>query len=1849
MLSSAFKKISMVLIVTLLASLFSLAGTPLTPRALAASGDSVTVALKASNGKYVSAGQDGGSSLKANADDPWFGELFDLIEQSDGKYALKSRASGNYVSVDSSKNNPLKANSSSVADNQKFTMSSNADGTVSFQSMVTGYGYVTAPNDSTSMSPSSSSITDKEKFALTYFDLTKPLKILEIKDLDKPSSGDTDTIVSDLKNLLGTNSNLKLETISIKTFVALRDELDGKYDAIYFGKSLFNPTSETGNNHNTRYKENDITQLKATEIKDKYITKGLPVIYYNDNSAKRGPIYQGYLNNGTWNQSKGNLYNLFNTYVSSPVSNVIAVNQTQINSLSAFLGQTHLLTAANVRPQLNLTGQPTDYSASANRSSSFSPGDTLTYTFNVSNVRNLEQRNLVANLYLGIDSVLKFQASNLVQSKAVTSLKNNTISFTLPKGYSGLYYWRLELVDTTSTGKLKDAVSGVFRFKDQPPTINVLQVLPNSTNSKSSLKDSANMNQSYLNTNDYKINITVMDFTTFNSTEYSQLNSKYDMVIFGFNDSYNGTANISETAAAAVQAYIGTGQGVMFTHDTVYQGNQTWIKYFQTATGQLSPMTNMGLNAPNTSTSTVKVNEGLLTQFPFYISEMTPQVATTHDQYFRLDLNDPTIIPWYNINGSPRDVQDSWNHYYTYSKGNVTYSGTGHNFVNSTRNSAFPEWEQQLFVNTMYRAFIGSNHKPTLDILSPAPFDNTSKNYISANSPISVTFKPDDLDLNDKKVISNVKFTYTDSAGHSKTDTMLADTETNKGETITRSFTNPLAASGGDLTITVTTRDSSGAMETKSVAVKVITSTTLTPERTISTEKIEVGQPVTVNYTIKPLAKPYSAATNVDDLKITGLHFKEVLPANLEIVSKPNTLTATGSLATGFTLEGDITDIPYRRDGNQFVADNTTFNVVVKPKNSGDYSLSNANLTYKDYATNTNQNVLFSNKVFTAFVKATNLTLDNVTIAKGDTTKLIPKILPVNATYQRNEDFTWASDTPATVTVNASGEITGLNAGTATVTATAKDGSGLVATAIVSVIQPGLNITGPTQVAVGSTIDLTAALVSVNENVTSVSWTSSKPAVANFTVDNKIKGTLSGNQKGTVTVTVSVTTDKGRSYSKDYNVSVFIPISSVSISDKVIRVGENVKLTPSYSPSNADYPNFTWTSSRNDVASISDSGVLTGKAAGETTLTVRATDGSNVSGTAKVTVMQPSLTISGPTSVYVGDSITLAATLQTVNETIASVTWEPDNRDKADWKTDGDMKRIVTGTAAGTVNVPLTVTTNAGSTYTAIFSFTVKPVLTQSIGLSNKTIRVNEDYSPIVTFTPANVTNKALSWSTNNSNVLTIDSTTGTVKGKSVGSATISAITMDGTNKSASATITVMQPKLSISHPSNLLRVGSELELKLNFTTVNEEIATTSWKPGNNEYARWRTNEAESNDIRYITGLSPGDIPLSVSLVSTKGNTYEATSKVTVFSLDLPDTTIDINEKKQLAPLILPANIIPNDFTWSSNSSHVTVDQAGNIEAISVGEAQITIVAKSDPTLTATGTVKVIQPGVSLVLNGSAGVDAPTSLLVGDKIEIKASFESTNQSVKHVKWDIDDPNGAISPLDPNSTDDFNKEFTGLKVGVVHGTITITTDKDKTYNASFTINVTNPVRSVDITAEHDSINVGDSTKLTAVIERPDAVHDGFQWFIVEEGTTGTGEFSNQSGATISLKGKQRGKVIVRVLVGGKSKEKEITVNQSITGLFLPEGPITLVLDGNPDSTNLWTPLVIVPSLLKDEVRDELQWTVSDPNVVTFDKETGVATGEKVGTAVITVSDPNNSSISDSVTINVISQKTYNNRY
>lgn len=85
-----------------------------------------------------------------------------------------------------------------------------------------------------------------------------------------------------------------------------------------------------------------------------------------------------------------------------------------------------------------------------------------------------------------------------------------------------------------------------------------------------------------------------------------------------------------------------------------------------------------------------------------------------------------------------------------------------------------------------------------------------------------------------------------------------------------------------------------------------------------------------------------------------------------------------------------------------------------------------------------------------------------------------------------------------------------------------------------------------------------------------------------------------------------------------------IAVESISLPKSAsIAVGEEQQLTPVIAPENATTPQLTYSSSKEDVVSVSEAGVLTGNALGKATITAQATDGSGVAAKMTITVCLP--------------------------------------------------------------------------------------------------------------------------------------------------------------------------------------------------------------------------------------------------------------------------------------------------------------------------------------------------------------------------------------------------------------------------------------------------------------------------------------------------------------------------------------------------------------------------------------------------------------------------------------------------
>lgn len=128
----------------------------------------------------------------------------------------------------------------------------------------------------------------------------------------------------------------------------------------------------------------------------------------------------------------------------------------------------------------------------------------------------------------------------------------------------------------------------------------------------------------------------------------------------------------------------------------------------------------------------------------------------------------------------------------------------------------------------------------------------------------------------------------------------------------------------------------------------------------------------------------------------------------------------------------------------------------------------------------------------------TSISLDQTTLTleKGASHSLKATVLPAEAT---DKSVTWTSSNENVATVDATGRVTAVSKGMATITATTNDGTNLSASCIVSVtaVQPtGITLgQEEAEMHVGEQLKLTAAILPT-EATQRVTWSSSDPAVA---------------------------------------------------------------------------------------------------------------------------------------------------------------------------------------------------------------------------------------------------------------------------------------------------------------------------------------------------------------------------------------------------------------------------------------------------------------------------------------------------------------------------------------------------------------------------------------------------------------------------------------------------------------------------------------------------------------------------------------------------------------------------------
>ena len=236
----------------------------------------------------------------------------------------------------------------------------------------------------------------------------------------------------------------------------------------------------------------------------------------------------------------------------------------------------------------------------------------------------------------------------------------------------------------------------------------------------------------------------------------------------------------------------------------------------------------------------------------------------------------------------------------------------------------------------------------------------------------------------------------------------------------------------------------------------------------------------------------------------------------------------------------------------------------------------------------------------------------------GKDTTLKATVLPEDA---GSKTVTWTSSTPAVATVSNAGVVSAKTVGTATITATANNGiKGSCTLTVKPVLVTSVSITPATlDLGANTSETLTATVLPNNASDKTVKWSSSNSSVASV---DATTGEVTGINSGTATITATANDGSGKKATCAVTVT-FHKITALAISCRqpcLINIGDSYELPVTVTPTNASNKTLTWSTSNSSVVSITSTGKITAKAAGQATITAKAADGSNVTTTLTVNV-----------------------------------------------------------------------------------------------------------------------------------------------------------------------------------------------------------------------------------------------------------------------------------------------------------------------------------------------------------------------------------------------------------------------------------------------------------------------------------------------------------------------------------------------------------------------------------------------------------------------------------------------------
>ena len=238
--------------------------------------------------------------------------------------------------------------------------------------------------------------------------------------------------------------------------------------------------------------------------------------------------------------------------------------------------------------------------------------------------------------------------------------------------------------------------------------------------------------------------------------------------------------------------------------------------------------------------------------------------------------------------------------------------------------------------------------------------------------------------------------------------------------------------------------------------------------------------------------------------------------------------------------------------------------------------------------------------VETMMLKSISLNKTSLTLKEDSSEVLIVTFNPSNAS---NKKITWKSSNKNIVTVDSSGKVTGVKAGTATITVVSNDG-GYVATCKVTVEEVSKNVTSISldkkelNMVAGDKETLNVTITPEYAENKKIIWTSSDENIV------KVEdGVVTAISAGTAEIKV-ISEDGNKEDICKVNVTL-PPLQGISFSEstQTVYLGSETTLNVITEPTNAVIENPIWTSSDENIATV-ENGIVKAWAIGESIISV---------------------------------------------------------------------------------------------------------------------------------------------------------------------------------------------------------------------------------------------------------------------------------------------------------------------------------------------------------------------------------------------------------------------------------------------------------------------------------------------------------------------------------------------------------------------------------------------------------------------------------------------------------------------